>query len=76
MAGSGTGVAPVTAENVAPLPQPDGRRVTGDDLRLVARVTMYHPDLWNVLALVLSRAISPSGPLSTTAKSRVLPINE
>jgi pimeloyl-ACP methyl ester carboxylesterase len=50
--------------DAAPLRQPDGRLLRGDDLRLVALVTMYHPDLWKVLDLVLTRLAAGDGSLA------------
>jgi len=50
--------------DAAPLPQPDGRVVDGDALRLVALATMYQPELWQVLALAASRAAAGDGTIT------------
>jgi pimeloyl-ACP methyl ester carboxylesterase len=50
--------------DAAPLRQPDGRVVDGDTLRLVAFVSMYQPQLWQVLALAASRAAAGDGTIA------------
>jgi hypothetical protein len=49
--------------DAAPLTGPDGRKVTGDTVRLAAILAMYTPDFWPILAGGLSDASKGDGGL-------------